>query len=122
MRICQPHWNRLREALALRGLSHLGAKTPQEAFAAVVTELEGRGAENDFDPLLLCNNMIFSEGLRRCGLVLMDPQPDDTHLCPICESQRQYGEWWINGPADAALEEARRLGLVPTPPACDDGD
>lgn len=112
MKICQQHWDALRKALADRGLERFGAKTGQEAVRALVTELEGRGDENDFDPLMACNNMIFAEGLKRCGLVLMQVKEDGTHYCPICESQRQYGEWWINGAADAMLEEAKKRGLV----------
>ncbi len=112
MRICQTHWDSLRKALDDRGIGHLGAQTGRQAMAAVVTEMEGRGAENDFDPLMACNNMIFAEGLKRCGLALMAPNEDGSEKCPICESQRQYGEWWIKGPADTMLHEARQKKLV----------
>ena len=113
MQICQTHWDAIRKALDDRGIGHLGAKTGQQAIAAISNELEGREAENDFDPLMGCNNMIFAEGLKRCGLVLMGAKEDGSEYCPICESQRQYGEWWINGPADAMLAEAKEKGLVP---------
>lgn len=112
MRMCQPHWNALRKAIDDRGLGSFGAKSPEEAKRSIVTELEGRGAENDFDPLLTCNNMIWAEGLKRCGLVLMTPNEDGSERCPICEAQKQYGEWWIQGPADAMLREARQKKLV----------
>ena len=112
MRICQPHWDRIRKALDDRGIGHLGAKSGAEAVRAIVTELEGRAAENDFDPLMGCNNMIFAEGLKRCGLVLMTPKEDGSERCPICESMEQYAEWWIQGPADAMFKEAKEKGIV----------
>ena len=76
MRICQRHWDRLRQALADRGLGEFGAKTGEAAVRAMVTELEGRAAENDFDPLLTCNSMIWSKGLELCGLGLMQENAD----------------------------------------------
>lgn len=112
MQICQPHWNAIRDALKKRGIDHLGAKNSEEAIAAIVTDLEGRGAENEFDPLMGCNNMIFAEGLKRCGLRLMQSKEDGTQYCPICESMKEYELWWIEGPAEAMLTEAKEKGLV----------
>ncbi len=51
MKICQAHWDRLRAAIKERGLEHLVAKDGATAMMHAVTELEGREAENDFDPL-----------------------------------------------------------------------
>jgi len=113
MKMCQDHWDRLKKALADRNLLQFGAKTEEEAKRSIVTDLEGRGAENEFDPLMSCWQMIYAEGLKRCGLELMSPKADGSERCPICESQRQYGEWWINGPADAMLKEAQDKGLLP---------
>src|ERR1700692_1583669 len=112
MRICQPHWDRLRQALADRGIDHLGAKSGQQAMANIVTELEGRGDENDFDPLMACNNMIFAKGLEIVGFELMSPKEEGSERVPICSCAAYYEAGWINGPADAVLQEAIDKGLV----------
>lgn len=108
MKICQPHWDRLRAKLDELGIGHLGAKNGQDAIRNIVTELEGRGVENDYDPLMDCNNMIFAHGLRNVGLSLMCGEDH----CPICESVRLYEESWISGPAEAALEHCKTEGLI----------
>lgn len=107
--ICQAHWDRIRKALEERGIGHLGAKSGQAAIAAVVTELEGRGDENEFDPLMGCNNMIWTKGLEVCGLDLMT---GEERKCPICEAIRRYETWWIDGPANSMLEVAKEKGLA----------
>ena len=112
MKICQNHWDALRKALDDRGIGHLGAKTGQQAMAAVVTELEGREAENEFDPLMGCNWMIFSKAIEVCGMGLMGWVQDGSDKCPICESVKLHEQWWIDGPADAMLKEAQEKGLV----------
>jgi len=110
--MCQDHWDRLRKALDDRGIGHFGAKNADDAKRTIITQLEGRDDECEFDPLMACWQMIYAEGMKRCGLELMQPNADGSEKCPICESQRQYGEWWINGPADAMLKEAKDKGLV----------
>ena len=113
MKICQPHWDRLRKALDVRGIGHLGAKSSGEAMRNVVTELEGREAENDFDPMMACNNMIWSAGMRDIGLSIMANNEDGSEKCPICERAKMTEEAWIAGPADEALKIAKEKGLVP---------
>jgi len=108
MKICQPHWERLKARLEELGLGHLGAKSEEDAMRNIVTELEGRSAENDYDPLMDCNNMIFTNGLNVVGLELM-VSPD---ACPICESVKLYDQSWIDGPTHAVLLHCQELGLV----------
>jgi hypothetical protein len=113
MKICQPHWDRLREAIKARGLDHLGAKNGREAIAAVVTDLEGRGVENEYDPLMACNWMIMSQGLNVCGLAVMATDEAGNQPCPICMSVKMYEDSWIYGPVGEAWKEAVAKGLVP---------
>jgi len=108
MQICQTHWDRLKAKLDELGIGHLGAKTGEDAMKNIVTELEGRGAENDYDPLMDCNNMISSQGLRVVGLSLMAAEA----VCPICEAVKLFENDWIEGPAQAALSVAKEKGLV----------
>ena len=108
MRICQPHWDRLRAKLDELGIGHLGAKSGQDALRNIITELEGRSAENEYDPLMDCNNMICSEGLRTVGLSLMSQDEQ----CPICKAVKLYEQDWIDGPARAALEHCKKERLI----------
>lgn len=95
-------------------MEHLGAKSGEQAAAAMVTELEGRAAENDFDPLMGAHNMIWSKGLEVCGLGLMrEDGPNEGHYCPVCKAMEMYEDWWIEGPADAMLKEAKDKNLLP---------
>lgn len=122
MKICQEHWAKLKAAISERGLDHLVAKSGEEAFDGVVTELQG--GKSEYDPLMSCNNMIWNVGLQQGGLYLMGKKEDGTQFCPICESlehqlppegmtKAQQEASWINGPADIALEHARKLSLMP---------
>jgi hypothetical protein len=72
MRICNPHWQTLKQALVERGLDHLGVKTGEEVVAQAVNEIEGRGAENEYNPLMSCNYMIWENALRVGGLAMMN--------------------------------------------------
>lgn len=123
MKMCQPHWNKIIQAVKDRGMWNLVSPSTEVALEGVKDQLEGR--EAPFDPLMSCNNMIFSRALELGGLYLMFGE-----LCPICEAMlarkdmvdpdigRPYTpeeeeSWWIDGPADACLSRCRELGLVP---------
>ena len=99
----------LRKAIDERGLTSLIAKSDKDAMRHVITELEGREAENDFDPLMTCNNMIWAAGLEEFGLELMKPGEEQ---CPICLSLTLTERWWIDGPANSVLKEAKDKGLI----------
>lgn len=117
MRICTAHWDALKKAIADRGIGHLGSKNSRQLHIAVVSEFEGRGAENEYDPLLACHFMVTGEALKVYGLVMLDPTAGWN--CPICrfmeDARLACEREFIDGPADAALKHCRDLGLVPTP-------
>lgn len=119
MRICQPHWDKLRAAIKARRIDRFGAKSGEEAIEDMKADLEGR--PHDYDPTMDCNNMIFGRALAEGGLYLMGTKENGEHYCPICEvirhkpdiSVEEHERHWIDGPADAALAHCRALGLVP---------
>lgn len=122
MKICQKHWDMLRQAIKDRGLDHFGARNSDEVLENIQEELKGGKAE--YDPLMDCNTMIWSQALKMGGAYLMEQKADGSAYCPICEAlTHQIAEpgktkddqerWWINGPADAALTHCQELGLVP---------
>ncbi len=110
MSICKPHWDKLRVAIEHRGMSHLVAKSGQEAMNNIKAELDGTKKKGDYDPLMDCNNMIWSRGLECGGLRMLSGD-----ICPICEATKhdEKETVWIDGPADAALAHCRELGLMP---------
>lgn len=116
--MCQPHWDRLRQAVETRGLGHLIASNDREAHARVVADLKGEGDPvADFDPLMTAHNMIWSRALNNFGLGIMGD------YCPACELVKQWPEppaghryatnelYFIDGPADAVLDMAREAGI-----------
>lgn len=109
MEWCQPHWDQLRDAVALRGLDKLGAQNAREAHANAVAELEGDTPV--FDPLMGSFWRINSAMMKGVGLRLMG-------RCPLCilieDGQPELVANWIDGATDQALAYAREQGLVAT--------
>lgn len=117
MKICQRHWDMLRAAIDARGLSHLVARSGEEAIQRLA-RADGTSDILDYDPLMVCNWMIMNQGLHSGGPYLLTAD-----LCPICESFKVWVDaenteadierWWIEGPADAALLHCQLNGLAP---------
>ncbi len=124
MKFCQAHWDKLREAVKVRGLWHLVAQNGEQAIENEIAKIEGRADNRNYDPLMSCHWMIVNRALDLGGLYLMTGD-----YCPICESIKhtvgklkdendqpctQEGEerYWIDGPADAALKHCQEIGLV----------
>ena len=110
MNWCKPHWDRLREAIKLRGLAHLGAQTTTELAENLEKEFNGKSAE--FDPLTGCFWAINYRMLQDVGFYAMG-------RCPLCilveDGQPELVDNWVNGSTDQALDYARENGLVPKP-------
>lgn len=122
MKFCQSHWDKLRAAIELRGIGHLGAQSGPEAVERAKQELAGAATDATYDPLMSCHWMITGRALEMGGLYLMGPTPDGGEYCPVCEviahtpaeraSKEEVETNWIDGPADAALAYCREKGLV----------
>lgn len=116
MQLCTAHLNKLYQSLEEHGLGHLGSKTPEGRVRALLTEWEGRGAENDFDPFVGAHNMIWKKGLELFGERILDmdgPRDYDGHHCPICTAVGAYDAAWIDIPVETMLAIAREKGIVP---------
>jgi hypothetical protein len=112
MQICKDHWNKLRTAIHDRCLDHLMSGTVAANMRNPVQKLL-----LGHPPLVVCTIMICQEALKGGGVYLLGMKEDGTAYCPICEAlENNAGDenFWINGPADAVLEHARELNLVPT--------
>jgi hypothetical protein len=124
MKFCQNHWNILRKAIDDRGMGHLVAKSGEECVKKLVADIE-QPSKSTFDPLMGSHNMILSRALHDYGLEIMMQNEDGSDRCPICFLDAKHKEscidpgctWiyeksWIQGVADDALIEAKRLGLI----------
>ncbi len=116
MKFCIPHWNALRKAIESRGLSHLVAKTGEDAAKRLTAEVKGTATDRTFDPLMSAHNMIVGRAIEMGGIYLLTGE-----YCPICEAVKHKPEdvtvevveaHWIDGPADGVLEYCREKKLV----------
>lgn len=113
MNWCKPHWDQLREAIDIRGLSGFGAQTGVDAAKEMASQIEGK--PEAFDPLMGCwtrLNAKMLESLKtqgRCDFTLM-------LTCPMCvlqmDGQPHLIDNWINGCVDCALQYAHEKGLI----------
>lgn len=122
MKFCGPHWERLKRALADRGLAPFIATTSADLGRRLQADLEGGAAPAvTFEPLMGAHNAILENTLRVAGLEPMAPKADGGEWCPVCylmtcqcgdpECPKRF-EGWIERAADDMLAEARRLNLV----------
>jgi hypothetical protein len=119
MKMCQKHWDMLRDAIKDRGLAHMVASNGREA-AARLAKPDADGS--DFDPLMAAFMMISGRAIEDGGLYLLKGD-----YCPVCEVMEYHpkncketpvctGETleklWIDGPADAVRTYAEEHGLL----------
>lgn len=97
----------LRQQIESVGLWHLVAKNPDEMLDIVDHSLDGTHFSSSyFDPLLMANYIIWENS---------DPEKQDGGFCPLCDVAQAGGnaEERICDAANLALQEARKLNLVP---------
>ena len=104
-------------------------KLQEERAARAPTSAEAAHAAATFDPLMTIYWMTMNRAMEMGGLYLMTAKPDGTEYCPVCEAMENMAsvplspggppvgaEWverfWIDGPADAAHQQAVALGVV----------
>lgn len=130
MKLCTPHWEKLKEAIRARGLWQFVATKGEQVAAKVQAEVERGPGASTFEPLLAANMAIFSNALGLAGMSLMANEEDGSERCPICFLQRWHDseckesgcptavggsksfENWIDAAASDQLAEAKRLGLM----------
>lgn len=125
MKFCPPHWEKLRAAIELRGLTPFCATTDSELQRRM-----GAGPEvaptSAFEPLMGAHNAILTNTLRIGGMELFGPTANGENggeWCPICflktcpcgdpECPPKF-EAWIDRAADDMLATAQELRLVGT--------
>lgn len=113
MRFCTCHWNSLRKAVDDRGMTHLVARSGEDAVENQVAELEGRATPANWDPLMAAHWAIAGKVMDAIG----HSQGPEAALaffgsadgCPLCEVQRSYDWWGRNGnpPPPAEAKDAQ---------------
>jgi hypothetical protein len=125
VKICQPHWDKLRAAIAEAGMDGLVAKDGDQSAAQLVSGLENGSKKENFDPLMASHNMIVSNALRVRGLEILNPNADGSDRCPLCFLTAEHLEQctdatcklkdfddWIGYAVRDSRAEAVRLGLL----------
>lgn len=115
MKICQPHWDALKTAIDIRGLSHLVAKSAKDAVERLKDEVAGVETDDTFDPLMAAHTAITCRALKCGGLYLMTGD-----FCPLCEAEKHGGEpglaqKWIDSCSDFMRKECAEKGLLQQP-------
>lgn len=142
MKFCQPHWDKLRAAIAVRGLETFVAQGGEAAAERMKAQLEAhqRGEEqgrSGFDPLMNAMFAIANNAMSGtpAGLEIMLPNADGTDRCPLCyiNGERHkaaqtdpagsarwaraddvaFYDEWIDKAADDQRAKAVQLGLLP---------
>jgi hypothetical protein len=114
MKFCMPHWTKLREAIDVRGMTHLVSQSGMAAMESMVKDLTGQATLMDFDPLMSAHNMIVQNTMSIMGIDVLTQNEDGTDKCPICYLKAEHArtctdphctadyEKWIDLAADGA--------------------
>ncbi len=117
MNTCQPHWDMMRAGIEEAGLSDLVAKSGEEAFANIVTELGVEpGSSAPFDPLMSMHWHFSSISMQAFGLQMLIQKEDGSMPCYMCELENCYTEFdpktQIDSVAGQMLEYCKTEGLI----------
>lgn len=114
MKFCQPHWEKLKKAIEVRGLPI--AKDGQE----VVKKMSGPATKGNFEALMGAHNVIVANAMQLVGSVILFDNQDGSERCPICylksrehekdcpESAKPF-EGWIENAANGMAEVYKTL-------------
>ena len=108
MNWCQPHWDKLRVAIEVRGLSKFIAKDGVQAANNLADDFNND--DPTFDPLM-------GSWLRINNQMLESPLLNGRILeCPFCilinDGRPELVDDWIDGVTDAAVMYAIEEGLI----------
>ncbi len=93
MRMCPNHWNDLKTAIDIRGMTHL-IKTSTNTIERLKDQQMGVETKDTYDPLMSACMMIYNKALECGGLYLLSGE-----YCPLCELNLHGGTSivWIDG-------------------------
>lgn len=122
MKLCQNHWNALKEAIENRGLAPLVSKAA--TAQRMMENMKGDTTKENYNPLMAANFAIWSNGLQAFGLSLLATD----NICPLCLldlhakdchdpncKNKETSVDWIGHVADAQLEYASKRNWIAKP-------
>lgn len=119
MKICQQHWDMIRQSVIVHGMDHLGAKSGQQAIADTIKDLEGVSTKDDFDPNMSHHWHWMHVALTNGGLYLLNNNEDGSNegnYCPICEFVYHYNTFDAQKEIDtvsaAMRDHCKQNGLI----------
>lgn len=123
MKMCQAHWDELKEAVRAKGLYHLVASSGQAAMERAIAEVKGDATLSNYDPLMAANWMICGRAIDLGGLYLLGSKENGEPYCPLCELNEQVEKQnanttgkipatvWIEGAVDEQWKYCQENGL-----------
>lgn len=115
MRVCDDHWQVMKDAIDQRGLTPLVSKDGKEACDNLKDEIEGN--ESRFDPLMSMFWHWVNNSVAQGGLYLMGLDESGNQYCPICEYTKHCqgfdAEREIGITADQMRDYAVQEHLIP---------
>lgn len=90
MKMCQKHWDALRQGVHERGMGHLIPGSGQDAVDRIKKEQQGEAVPPD--PLMEAHNMILSRSIELLGMYILTMKEgteasNEGHYCPLCEAR-----------------------------------
>jgi hypothetical protein len=124
MKICDAHWQELRQAIDNRGLTRIIAKDGEHAAKNMAAQLQGGDTKDNYDPLMSAVYAIWGNAIEAFGLDIMRPDAP----CPLCVldqhikectdeecGMKQSGSDWIGYAADGQIDAITQMGLLGKP-------
>lgn len=123
MKICDSHWQQLRQAITDRGLAGFISKDGEHATENMVAQLQGTNTKENYDPLMSATFAIWGNALEAFGVEIVHEDAP----CPLCvldkhaaectdvNCNKQTGTDWIGFAADGQVEVATEMGLLGKP-------
>jgi hypothetical protein len=113
MKICQTHWDQLKEAINQKGMSHLISKSGEELADRLKKEINKE--LTTYDPLMAANLAIAAASIKDAGIGIMGLDENENPYCPLCEVDKHLEEGakdWIEGSTDDCLEYCKNNNLL----------
>lgn len=108
MKMCDEHYEKLKEAVRVKGMWHLVSKSGAEAVRRINSPV--------FDPLLDCCLRIYTNAVRSAGLYILEFDKEGGEYCPLCEldkyGKEQNSDDWINQATDDVLYYCAKENLL----------
>lgn len=124
MKLCQSHWDKLKQGITDAGLMRYVSNDGQQAVEKIDSQLKGDDSNDTYDPLMSANFAIWNNLLRIFGLEAMAPDAPECLLCYMdeaakngcgdtnCKEHHASGDDWVDYAVRDQVEQAKKRGLL----------